>query len=221
MSLRDTIEGARKEAEGIAAGMPKKADESGADEGDKKGFVRSSAAKARPAREAAASVRTASKPKDQGILGTSSETKEEKRERRRRERERNDMRTRAYDIVLRSIPEYRQIEKRFWIIVGVGFALAVVSLIAAYAFGSQPDMSTWQGIFSVVTLVLAYVLIIGGLIYDFVKRRPYRKRAEAQVRGMTDKRIAELFEQESRAALERQAKKAEKKAAKKAEKNGK
>lgn len=215
MSLRDTIEGARKEAEDIAVGMPKKGDATKA-EGEKKGFSRSSAAKARPAREAAASVRTASKPKDQGILGGSSESKEEKQERKRREREQRDMRTRAYDVVLRSIPEYRKTEKVFWIIVGVGFVLAVISLVSAYVFGSEPSLDTWQGVVSVGSLVLAYVLIIGGFIFDLVKRRPFRKRAEAQVRGMTDKRIAELFEQESRAEYERQAQKEAKKAEKRA-----
>lgn len=212
MSLRDTIEGARKEAEGIAVGMPKKGDEAKSPDDEKKGFARSSAAKARPAREAAASVRTASKPKDQGILGTSGESKEEKRERRRREREQNDMRTRAYDVVLRSIPEYRKTEKTFWIIVGAGFVLAVISLITAYIFGSEPSLGSWQGLVSVISLVLAYALIIGGFIFDFAKRRPFRKRAEVQVRGMTDKRIAELFEQENREKLERQAKKEAKKA---------
>lgn len=216
MSLRDTIEGARKEAEDIAVGMPKKGDEAKSSDDERKGFARSSAAKARPAREAAASVRTASKPKDQGILSTSSESKEEKRERKRRERDQHDMRNRAYDVVLRSIPEYRKTEKAFWAIIGVGFVLAVISLIAAYVFGGQPSMDTWQGIVSIGSLVLAYVFIIGGFVFDLVKRRPFRKRAEAQVRGMTDKRIAELFEQESRAELERQAKKEAKKAERRA-----
>ena len=57
MSLRDTIEGARREAEGNAAGRPKKEVATVVGE-EKKGFSKSSASKARPAREAAASVRT-------------------------------------------------------------------------------------------------------------------------------------------------------------------
>ena len=63
MSLRDTIDGARREAEGNVIGRPKKEVENlGAGEEEKKGFSRSSAAKAKPSREAAASVRTIGVP---------------------------------------------------------------------------------------------------------------------------------------------------------------
>ena len=204
MSLRDTIEGARREAEGNAVGRPSKEAESvAAPEEEKKGFSRSSAAKARPAREAAASVRVSSKPKAASI----NETKEEKRDRKRREREEQDMRTRAYDALLRSDPDYRRTEKVFWIAVGVGFVLAVASLVLAYAFGDQTDVSTPMGVASVVTLVAAYVLIIGSFIYDFAKRRPIRKRVEAQLRGISDKKLLEIFEKERDAKLKKDAKK--------------
>lgn len=207
MSLRDTIEGARREAEGNAVGRPsKEAEATVAPEEEKRGFSRSSAAKARPAREAASSVRVASKPKAASIT----ETKEEKRERRRLEREEQDMRNRAYDLILRANPEYRQTERVFWIVIGVGFVLAIISLVAAYAFGDQPDMSTWQGVVSVVSLVVAYVLIIGGFVYDLAKRRPIRKKVEAQMRGMNDKKLLEVFEQDRKDQLKKKAEKDEK-----------
>ena len=81
MSLRDTIEGARREAEGNSVGRPKKEAESVVAAGDeeRKGFSRSSAAKAKPSREAAASVRVATKPKQGGAPGGPAETKEQKR----------------------------------------------------------------------------------------------------------------------------------------------
>ena len=98
MSLKDTIEGARREAESNVIGRPKKEAAAVTDE-EKKGFSRPSAAKAKPVREAASSVRTASKPKSADPWV--SETKDEKRERKRREREAQDARNRAYDLVRR------------------------------------------------------------------------------------------------------------------------
>ena len=211
MSLRDTIDGARREAEGNIIGRPKKEAETTTDkasEEDKKGFARRSAANAKPSREAAASVRVGAKPKQTGLFGgDKSETKDEKRERKRRERAESDLRTRAYDLVLRGMEGYRKSEKIFWVIVGLGMVLAIASLACAYAFGEQTDLSSWQGILSVATLVGAYALIIGAFIYDLVKRRPYRKEAEARVQGLSEKKLTELFEQERAAELARKAKK--------------
>lgn len=197
MSLRDTIDGARREAEGNVVGRPKKeAENLGAVEEEKKGFSRSSAAKAKPSREAAASVRTASKPKQSSSLGGAAETKEEKRERKRREREEQDFRNRAYDILLRSNDDYKRTERVFWIILGAGLALAVISLVCVYLFGQSPDMSSWQGILSVGSLVAAYGFMIASFIYDWAKRRPYRKQTESRVRGLSDKKLLDLLEQE-------------------------
>ena len=91
--------------------------------------------------------------------------------------------------------------------VGVGFVLAVISLVAAYAFGDQPDTTTWQGVVSVGSLVLAYIFIIGGFIYDLVKRRPIRKRVDAQLRNLSDKKLLEIFEKDREAQLKRKAQK--------------
>ena len=203
MSLKDTIQGALQEAEGNAAGRPKKEVEEVVGDDEKKGFSRSSAAKAKPAREAAASVRTGSKPQSSGLFGKS-ESKEEKKERRRREREESDMRTRAYDLLLRSIPEYRRTDRIFWVVVGVAMVFAVASLVGMYAFGEVTDITSVHGIVATVTLVAAYALIIGAIIYDFAKRRPFRKRAQAQVNGLTEKRLVELFEQDRAAQLAKQ-----------------
>ena len=206
MSLKDTIEGARREAEGNVIGRPKKEAAAVTDE-EKKGFSRPSAAKAKPAREAASSVRMASKPKSADPWV--SETKDEKRERKRREREAQDARNRAYDLVLHSMPEYRRSERNFWIVIGVGMALAVVSLALTYFYGQNTDLGTWQGIATVVTLGGAYILIIGSFIYDLVRRRPYRKKAEVMVHSMSDKRMLELFEQDRAAQLEKRRQKEE------------
>ena len=74
-----------------------------------------------------------------------------------------------------------------------------------YAFGEVTAITTTQGMVATGTLVIAYAFIIGAIIFDFVKRRPYRKRAQAQVSALTEKKLAELFEQERAAQLERRA----------------
>ena len=198
MSLRDTIDGARREAEGNAVGRPKKeAENIGSGDEEKKGFSRSSAAKARPVREAASSVRLESKPKQQtSVFGGSTETKEEKRERKRREREEQDFRNRAYDLLLRSNPAYKRTERVFWIILGAGLVLAVIALACVYLFGQDVNnMAGWQGILSVGSLVAAYACMIASFIYDWSKRRPYRKQTEARIRGLSDKKLLDLLEQ--------------------------
>ena len=213
MSLRDTIEGARREAEGNSVGRPKKEAESVVAAGDeeRKGFSRSSAAKAKPSREAAASVRVATKPKQGGAPGGPAETKEQKRERKRREREEQDFRNRAYDIILRSDPGYKQSERTFWIILGCGMAFAITALVCVYLFGQEPDMSSWQGILSVGSLVVAYALIIASFFYDWKCRRPYRKAAEARVHGLSDKKMLELLERGRADELARKGEKGKKK----------
>mgnify|MGYP000661191062 CR=1 FL=1 len=204
MSLKDTIEGALQEAEGNTVSRPKKEAESVAADDDKKGFSRSSAAKARPAREAASSVRVSTGSSSKVGLGTP-ETKEEKRDRRRREREEENLRNRAYDLVLRSMPDYRRTDRVFWVLVGVGMVFAVISLVAMYRFGEVTDVTSPVGMFSTGALLLAYVCIIGAIIFDFVKRRPFRKQAQARVGGLTEKKLIELFEQDRAAQVARQA----------------
>lgn len=205
MSLRDTIQGALQEAEGNAVGRPKKEAKEVVTDGEKKGFSRSSAAKARPAREAGASVRTGSSSgsRSSSFVGDG-ETKEEKRERRRLEREETNLRTRAYDLVLKSMPDYRRTDRTFWIVVGVGMVFAVASVVEMYAFGQVEDVLSTQGLIATGTLAVAYVCIIGAIIYDFAKRRPLRKRAQAQVNSLSEKKLVELFEQERAAQLARQ-----------------
>ena len=201
MSLRDTIEGARDEvlASAPAKKAPKKDEKKSKDDDKTPSYDplnpnKASAAHAKPAREAASSVRVGGKPTARESMGL--ETKEEKKERRRREREEQDLRTRAYDLIVRSLPGYKKTEHRFWILLGVGMALAILSMVFGVVLGHTTDLNTWQGIVSVGSLVLAYVFIIGGFIYDLTKRRPFRKEAEARVRGLTDKKIVELFESE-------------------------
>jgi hypothetical protein len=239
MSLRDTIDGARKEAQeagglsgnvktAASAKAPKdergtKADKSSKDDAEKRDPMttrsyHSSAAGAKPSREAASTVRTASSgstPVMGGGLfggGGTPAQKEARKEEKRKQREEEDFRQRGYDLILRTNEEYRRTDRTWWILIGVGFGMTIDSLILVWAFpADSTNYQTIVGIASVASLVLAYGLIIGAFVYDWRVRRPVRKAAERKVAGYSDKKLAELFEEQRRrenaAAAARQAEK--------------
>lgn len=210
MSLRDTIEGARSEAkENVSNLAPKKKDGEKDDEAKVAAYDpfnpgKASAATGRPKTEAGSSVRAEGKYKGATPLERSSMTKEEKKAERARERAREDQRTRAYDLILKGNPEYKRTEKVWWILLGIGFGSTVVSLLVAYFLGGQ-DLGTTSGVVSIVALVLAYAFIIGGFIYDLVKRRPFRKAAEKRLASMNDKHVADFLAQAGKAAADEDA----------------
>jgi hypothetical protein len=234
MSLRDTLEGAQKEAKenvsSLSSPKAKEADESGEKAaGNPRSIGRKSAASGKPAREAASSVRTVSSSStskassSSGFFGGSSgASKEAKKAEQRKQREKEDFRNRGYDLVLRANPEYKRSEKVWWILLGIGFGMTIVSLVMVYVFPSaDTELTTFSGVVSVGSLVLAYGFIIGGFIYDWVKRRPMRKAAEKKVQGMTDKKLLDLFERERLEESKRSAAAAAAKRAKKAAKEQK
>ena len=225
MSLRDTIDGARKEAQeaggltgNVKTAAPKaekpergaKAEKPGKDEAEKRDPMttrsyHSSAAGAKPSREAASTVRAASSSSTAGMgggvfgRGGTPAEKEARKEEKRRQREEEDFRQRGYDLILRSNEEYRRTDRTWWILIGVGFGMTIVSLILVWAFPTDStDYQTIVGIASVASLVLAYGLIIGAFVYDWRVRRPVRKAAERQVASYSDKKLAELFEEQRR-----------------------
>jgi hypothetical protein len=242
MSLRETLEGAQREAQ-EAGNLPtrdktkaKSKDKSKTkgdkgDRGSKSGETRdvmttrtrkSSAAGAKPSREAASSVRVvssdgSSRSSRSGALASKKDKEVEKAE-KRKQREREDFRSRGYELLLRKEPEYQRTDRIWWILIGIGFGMTIIALIMAWAFpADSTNLSTMIGIISVAALVLAYALIIGAFVYDWIKRRPIRKRVERTVASYSDKKIGELLEEESRVEAERRAAKAAKKAAKKGE----
>ena len=120
MSLRSTIDAAREEAKEVAADRSvskEKPEEKKA--GDKPTYDpmnlgKRTAANAKPVSEAGASVRTGS-GKSKANIATMS--KEQKKAEKQRRREEEDIRTRAYDIALRSNPDYKRTERVWWCIV--------------------------------------------------------------------------------------------------------
>lgn len=223
MSLRDTIEGARDEAKSTVDAMTKKtsaAEEKGR-EGDAPAAYdpfksgKATAAGAKPSREAAASVTMeGERPKKSVALMT----KEEKKAARAEERSIEDARNQAYDYLLRLDDAYTKTDKTWWILLGIGFAMTIISLFLTFVFPAEvKEVKTVQGVLSIVTLVLAYGFIISAFIFDWRKRRPFRKAAEKRMQKMSDKRVYEFLAEEN-AKLVASAKENRKKA-KKAQKS--
>lgn len=232
MSLKDTLDAARQEvADGgtIFSGKDaeaKDADADGATDATQR-RAKGSAARAKPAREAGSSVRVVSsggakrKTSSNYISKPRSEmTKEERKAERSAERREEDKRMAARTALLNSYPEYQRSQKVWWVLLGVGLGLTVVAFLVNWLL--QEQLAQQVGVTGLVVLafaplVLAYGCIIAAVIYDLRVGRPLRKRADAEIKGMTNKRMNALIRQEE----ERQAKKkAEKEAKKKARKEG-
>lgn len=206
MSLRDTIAGATKEAREATASLSKKDNSEEAERPPYSAFGRKSAATAKPAREAAASVRVS------GSGSGAPKSKEEKRAERARQREREDIRSRGFEAMLRADSEYHHAERVRWVFLGLGFVATIITLVLSYMVPESRDLNTGVGMISAIMLVFAYFCIFGSVVYSFFKMRPLRKKIEAKVAGMTDKKLNDFY-------LERQAeydrKKAERKASRK------
>ena len=222
MSLRDTIEGARSE---VTQGSNPKNDAEVA--AAKKGSSRKSSANAKPVREKAASVRTVSKNSKKAAALSSSlpgakktkEQKEAERAERRKRREEEDYRNQAFTLLLNQNPDYKKSDRLWWILLGIGFVSTLVSLIITFvAPVTDGNYGSTRGIIQIGSLVVAYLFIIAGFVYDWVKRRPIRKEAEKKIAGMSDKKIAEMFARERKAEVERNAAKGETKVEKKSQK---
>lgn len=228
MSLRETIEGARREAtEAGSLGLSKKdapKDKPGTDEQEEpRGFARRSVARAKPAREAAGGVRVVSASsvrsgrQTPSGTGRSGASREERRSARRARREREDREAQAARVLMQRDPEYRKGQRVWWITMGVGMALILISTaISAFPGGSDLDYGTVAGFFAIVCLVLSYGAIIGGFVYDWRKMRPIRNAASSLAASMTPKKILQVIESDDRERAVRAAEKAKAKEARRA-----
>lgn len=208
MSLRDTIRGATKEAREATLNLTKKEETGDGERPSYSALSRKSAASAKPAREAASSVRVSSGGHSSGLP----KSKEEKRAARARQREREDIRSRGFEVLLRSDAAYRRSERIWWVFLGFGFVATLVTLLLSYVVPESKNLGTTIGIVSAVMLVFAYFCIFGSVIYSFVKMRPIRKKIEAKAAGMTDKKLNEFY---SKYQEEQEQKRAERKAKRK------
>ena len=214
MSLKDTIRGARDEA--AASGNPFERSKATAEDEapqevarTKRGTARRSAASAKPSREAAAGVRVVSSS-GKTTKGTAQMTKEERKQERKKEREKEDQRYSLTQAYLEEDEEYKKARKRWWafLIGGVAF-MAIALILYGRVTSTQTSPESPMGIAAVISMVLAYAVVIGGLVYDFTKIRPLRKEAEKRAQSMSDKRLkARLVEKAEKEEAEKAARKA-------------
>lgn len=189
------------------------------------GVSRKSAARAKPARAAAQSVRVVSasssksKPRPGTAASMANMTKDQKKAKRRAEREQEDMIVTVANVKMREDDTYVRFRRIWWVLLVAGMVFVFVSFAAGTlgrnAENNMYDVSTTSGLVAVVSVVLAYALIIGALVFEFVKIRPIRNAALSQVRGMTEKKRRAVMERSYEEDERRRAEKAARKAAKK------
>lgn len=197
MSLMDTIKGAREEA---GASNPferpskdaKNVDAQGAANADGgqsgQGFVRKSVGRAKPSRKAAEGVRmeTASgKPKSKKDL-----TKEEMKAERKHSREVDDLRYNVTQKLLEEKPEYKAARKNWWRFLIGGLVFMVLAIIQYGIVSAQGSSApTWLAITSMGCMVISYIVLIIGIIYDWRIIHPMRRDVESYVKSMSERRL--------------------------------
>ena len=207
MSLRDTIDAAKREAQeagSIFGGKEKKDADKGSQQDESTGFSKRSTARAKPATAAASSVRVVSaEDAKEGRSGkkASEMTKEERKADRAARRDADDRRVAAANILLKNDPDYAFTQKVWWVLLGAGLALTIFSFgVNSYlnrAENVDPDFASRLVIAAMVTLVVAYACIIGAFIFDLIKARPIRKRVDAEVKGLTKKKLEQIIREDA------------------------
>ena len=210
MSLKDTIEAARKEAQEAGGLFSGKAKDEEAEEEQSSGFSKRSAARAKPTSEAAASVRvvTAEDVKAGRSGKKASEmTKEERKAERSSQRDAEDRRNTVANILLKRDEYYSHTQRGWWVLLGTGLALTLISFGINYFLGDDETAAAWYYVVAIASLVGAYGCIIAAFVYDFRKARPIRKTVDAEVRGMGVKKLEQIIREDAEEAAEKKASK--------------
>ncbi|MBP3885280.1 MAG: hypothetical protein J6D54_10155 [Olsenella sp.] len=221
MSLIDTINAAKKEAEGNVA-LPNvdksKEDEKG--KGSKQGYSRRSAAGAKPAREAAAGVRVVGSGAVDTGKPMSEMTKEEKKAARRANRDAADRRSAASRILLNATPGYKHSQHIWWALLATGLVATLISwLMGQFMPNAMTVPTSPEGILTIALMVLAYAMIIIAFIYDWRTVRPMRTAAEAMANSLTEKKLSQVLNGDAGVVAREQAAKDKARAAKRSGKS--
>lgn len=164
------------------------------------GSSKRSAARAKPAREAAQSVYISSSSSKGRKTNPITETKEEKKERKARERDERDNVMVISNLLLRDDETYKK-RHRIWLIALIlGVVLTLISWPTMMM--SQNGSNATLGFISFASIILAYVCIIGALIYDLVRVRPLRNKYQSMAEGMSKRRRMQVIEDARRAEAE-------------------
>ena len=192
-----------------------------ADTNSSKSTSKSSAARAKPAREAASSVRSSahastavgSKASKRELAAARLQSKSERDDRRRNEQRILDI----VDIITKDDPEYKH-KRRIWFgILLVGLVMTVATVILGQvAAGAPASQQSTLSFLTGASLVLAYVFVIAAFVYDTWKIRPIRRAADERARSMSEKKREEMIiSYEEAEAQRRREKRQAKEAAKK------
>lgn len=226
MSLRETINAAKREAQEANAPLAKKDEKDAADEDERSGFSKRSVTRAKPAREAASGVRVIGASGGGRKSSASGKTpvemtKDEKKRARRERRDEADRRASASQIVLKQIPGYKRSQRVWWGLLGTGFVCTIISWLLPNLFPQQVNEGTTpMGVAVFIMLVAAYALIISAFVYDWRVVRPMRKKAEATTGAMTNKKVTKVLRGEANEIAREQAARDEAKAARRAKRSG-
>ena len=177
------------------------------------GATRKSVASAKPARAAAGSVRvvpaSAKERRREAERGESLEglSREEKKARKREARVREDRLYSVSSIMLKDDPDYKRLRRVFWVLL----ALGMVAILAIWVllFGLSDSTGEMTSAVQLAGVVVAYALVIGAFVYDFVKIRPLRNYYRAQAEGMNDRKLVEIIERDAAKRDKKDAKKDE------------
>ncbi|AEB06171.1 hypothetical protein Corgl_0042 [Coriobacterium glomerans PW2] len=165
---------------------------------ERRGVARRSAASAKPAREAAGSVRVAPassrdrrRQLEQGesLQGL---TREEKRARRQQRRIQEDRIFDVSNILMKQDDDYRKRRGHLWIVVGVAAVLAAATIIIMFAMRRRALIPPASLQF--VSFIIFYGVMIVALIYDAVRLRPIRNFYRAQAQGLSERKLVSLLE---------------------------
>lgn len=188
-------------------------------EGRAPGSSRPKAGTAKPATKAAASVRIATStdtskmtPK-QKMMAESTMSKEEKKAQRAKEREVENLSYTATTYLTNLDEKYKKLRRIWW-----GALIGAVVFTAASWFALTSTDVVGQTL-SIITLVLAYVCIIGALVMDFTVIRKRRNVFRDQVAAMSRKQVERIVEESFATSGAEDAAKKARKAARKAKKS--
>lgn len=161
----------------------------------KTGASKRSAARAKPKRDAAGTVRVSTgSAKAGGRALTAEERKVAEREKRMAAN--RDMA--AVNVLLKKEPGYKRNRTIWGVMLVSGLAMTILSWVVMLVLpGQGGEPSALASRLAIVALVLAYVLVIGSFIFDFTKIRSLRKAMEAKVASMSDKRIDDILREEA------------------------
>lgn len=177
------------------------------------GATRKSAASAKPARAAAGSVRvvpaSAKERRREAERGESLEglSREEKKARKREARIREDRLYSVASILMKDDPDYKRLRRVFWVLLALG--MVAILVIWVLLFGLSDSTGEMTSAAQLAGVVVAYALVIGAFVYDFVKIRPLRNYYRAQAEGMSDRKLVEIIERDAAKRDKKDAKKDE------------